>query len=140
MNENNKLYHELMKAAIDARGRSYSPYSGFSVGAALLTKSGRIFTGANIENSGYTATVCAERIAFFRALSEGEREFSAIAIAGGAKEEPDSGVAPCGVCRQVMSEFCDGNFKIILLDGGLTVLTLGELLPMRFDRSNLIKK
>ncbi len=140
MNNDNKAYEELMQAAILARAGSYSPYSGFSVGAALLTKSGRVYTGANIENSGYTATVCAERVAFFRAIAEGEREFSAIAIAGGSADEPDLGVAPCGVCRQVMSEFCDGDFKIILFDGELSVYTLDELLPKKFDKNNLIKK
>ena len=139
MKDKTKLYEELMSAAISARDGSYSPYSGFCVGAALLTKGGRVFTGANIENSGYTATVCAERVAFFRAISEGEREFSAIAIAGGKEALPECGVAPCGVCRQVMSEFCDGDFEIILFDKELTVYTLDELLPRRFDRRNLIK-
>ncbi len=137
MKDKMKLYSELMDAAISARGSSYSPYSGFSVGAALLARSGRIYTGANIENSGYTATVCAERVAFFRAVSEGEREFSAIAIAGGRGDKPDSGIAPCGVCRQVMSEFCDGDFDIILLGDGIEVYTLDELLPKKFDKSSL---
>lgn len=138
MKNDRNIYEKLMSLAKDARTASYSPYSGFSVGAALLSKSGKIYTGSNIENSGYTATVCAERVAFFRAVSEGEREFSAIAIAGGRGEAPDSGVAPCGVCRQVMSEFCDGDFEIILLEDGLSVYTLDELLPKKFNKSNLL--
>ena len=138
MKNDRNIYEKLMSLAKDARTASYSPYSGFSVGAALLSKSGKIYTGSNIENSGYTATVCAERVAFFRAVSEGEREFSAIAIAGGRGETPDSGVAPCGVCRQVMSEFCDGDFEIILLEDGLSVYTLDELLPKKFNKSNLL--
>ena len=138
MKKDKKLYEELMNAAIAARRQSYSPYSGFSVGAALLTEGGKVYTGANIENSGYSATVCAERVAFFRAISEGEREFSAIAIAGGKADAPDPGVAPCGVCRQVMSEFCDGDFEIILLEDGLSVYTLDELLPKKFNKSNLL--
>lgn len=139
MNNDNKTYSELLDAAKAARSGSYCPYSHFAVGAALLTKSGKIYTGANIENASYTPTVCAERVAFFRAVSEGEREFSAIAIAGGPSTEPSSSpTPPCGVCRQVMAEFADSNFKIIL-DGGDTprVYTLDEILPLRFDKDNL---
>jgi cytidine deaminase len=122
----------LLKKAAEARGASYSPYSGFSVGAALLLSDGSIYTGANIENSSYTPTVCAERVAFFSALHDGHRDFRAIAIVGG-KGEPAGLCYPCGVCLQVMSEFCEDDFEIILSDGveSLT-LTLDELLPRRF--------
>ncbi len=125
---------ELLSLAIEARERSYCPYSGFSVGAALLTKSGKIYYGANIENSSYTPTVCAERVAFFKAVSEGEREFAAIAIAGGEKgKEPKADFPPCGVCRQVMSEFCEGDFVIIFGNGeSNTVTTLAKILPHSF--------
>ena len=104
---------ELMLLAEEARLKSYSPYSGFKVGAALLAKSGKVYLGCNIENASYTPTNCAERTAFFKAVSEGELEFEKIAIVGG-RDEPKDLVAPCGVCRQVMAEFCDENFKIIV--------------------------
>ena len=125
---------ELMQAAEDARNKAYSPYSGFKVGAALLTKSGRLYVGCNIENASFTPTVCAERVAFFSALHDGQRSFSAIAIVGGAgKDIPDKYCAPCGVCLQVISEFCSGDFKIILSDGKEPrIFTLDELLPNRF--------
>ena len=131
---NTSDFDRLVKAAIEARERSYSPYSGFSVGAALLCSDGAVYTGANIENSSYTPTVCAERVAFFSAIHEGHRDFEAIAIVGGKSGQNISEIcAPCGVCRQVMSEFCKGDFKVILSDGESTqVLTLEELLPLRF--------
>ena len=131
---NTSDFDRLVKAAIEARERSYSPYSGFSVGAALLCSDGAVYTGANIENSSYTPTVCAERVAFFSAVHEGHRDFEAIAIVGGKSGQNISEIcAPCGVCRQVMSEFCKGDFKVILSDGESTqVLTLEELLPLRF--------
>ena len=123
----------LISRAKEARSKSYSPYSHFSVGAALLTRDGKIYTGANIENASYTPTVCAERVAFFTALHEGKRDFSAIAIVGGNHSGQGSTCPPCGVCLQVMSEFCKGDFKIILCDGeNEKVLTLDELLPHRF--------
>ena len=124
----------LIEAAIAARARSYCPYSSFAVGAALLTKEGKIYTGANIECSSHTPTACAERVAFSRAVHEGERDFSAIAVVGGPKDEPISFVcSPCGVCRQVMSEFCADGFEIILYDGKTaSTYTLEELLPLRF--------
>lgn len=124
----------LVEAALAARERSYCPYSHFAVGAALLTKGGKIYTGANIECSSHTPTACAERVAFSRAVHEGERAFSAIAIVGGPKEESISfACSPCGVCRQVMSEFCEGDFEIILYDGEKSeVYTLDALLPLRF--------
>ena len=125
---------KLAKIAESARGASYSPYSGFAVGAALLTESDEIFTGANIESSSYTPTVCAERVAFFTAVHAGHRNFSAIAITGGKSGEALSDFCPpCGVCRQVMSEFCKGDFKIILSDGKEnSIFTLDDMLPHRF--------
>ena len=125
----------LLDAAKDALRYSYSPYSSVRVGAALLTKGGKIYTGANVENASYTPTVCAERVAFFKAISDGEREFSAIAIAGKVGEDNEGGVPfyPCGVCRQVMSEFCDGDFIILVsLEDTHEEFTLAELLPKSF--------
>lgn len=129
---------ELMQQAIQARKASYSPYSGFKVGAALLCKNGKVYTGCNIENAAYTPTNCAERTAFFKAVSEGEREFSAIAIVGGKGETPAEFCAPCGVCRQIMAEFCDGDFRILLgtIDN-ISVHTLEELLPHSFGKNDL---
>lgn len=126
---------ELSLAAVEAMKRSYSPYSKFTVGAALLTKSGKIYTGANIENSSYTPTVCAERVAFFTAIHNGETEFEAIAIVGGHEGNVKGLCAPCGVCRQVMSEFCSPDFKVILVtssNGDFEETTLGEILPYAF--------
>ena len=132
---------ELLEEAKKARLKSYTPYSNFKVGAALLTKSGKVYLGCNIENATYTPTNCAERTAFFKAVSEGEREFEKIAIVG-AKDGEDANVmcSPCGVCRQVMMEFCDPKeFQIILANGENTcrVMTLEELLPCGFSSSNL---
>ena len=130
---------ELIAKAILAREASYSPYSGISVGAALLTKSGKVYLGNNIENASYSPTICAERVAFFKAISEGEREFSAIAIAGGRAGEPSQeNFPPCGVCRQVMSEFCGKDFLVMWgSDEKITERTLGEILPDGFDKDNL---
>ncbi len=129
----------LISSAISAREKSYSPYSGFAVGAALMTNDGKIYTGANIEVSSHTPTLCAERVAFSSAVHAGEREFSAIAVLGGIGGEPVNAFCPpCGVCRQVMSEFCGGDFEIILFDGNaFKILTLDELLPERFGKDNL---
>ena len=126
---------KLVEAALAAREKSYSPYSKFAVGAALLCKDGTVYTGANVENSSYTPTVCAERVAFFDAIHKGQRNFSAIAIVGGnANEEISDFCPPCGVCRQVMGEFCSGDFEIILSNGKeFKVYTLNELFPNRFD-------
>ena len=126
----------LIKEACQARESSYAPYSNISVGAALLVGSGKIYTGANIESASFSPTVCAERVAFFSAVHAGEREFLAIAIAGGENgKEAKATFPPCGVCRQVMAEFCDGDFQIILTDGKNTsVYTLDEMLPARFDK------
>ena len=126
---------ELLAVANEAREDSYSPYSEISVGAALLTKSGKIYKGCNIENASYSPTICAERVAFFKAVSESETEFWAIAIAGGKHDEPSrADFPPCGVCRQVMSEFCDSDFRIIWGNAdNFTEKTLGEILPHSFD-------
>ncbi len=125
---------ELMALAIKARENAYSKYSSFSVGAALLAKSGKVFVGCNVENASFSPTCCAERTAFFSAIAAGEREFSSIAVCGGKVGEKRIKCMPCGVCRQVMSEFCDEKFKVIIEDGeDLLALTLGELLPFSFD-------
>lgn len=126
---------DLALAAIEAMKKSYSPYSNFTVGAALLTKDGKIYTGANIENASYTPTICAERNAIFTAVHNGERDFEAIAIVGGHKGDINGVTAPCGVCRQVMSEFCSSEFKVILVtsnNGDYIEETLGSLMPYMF--------
>ena len=124
--------NELVSLALEARENSYSPYSGFKVGAALLTKSGKVYKGCNIENGAYSPTNCAERTAVFTAVSDGEKDFSAIAVVGGADEIKDF-CPPCGVCRQVLSEFCTPDFEIHLFDGEESkTFTLGELLPESF--------
>lgn len=131
----------LVERALEARTFAYTPYSGFQVGAALLAKNGRIFTGCNIENAAYSPTNCAERTAVFKAVSEGIREFQAIAIVGGMEgTEPVSLTAPCGVCRQVLMEFCSPKeFQILLGKGDKTweEYTLEELLPQGFSGKNL---
>lgn len=139
---NEETLNKLVKEALLARKQSYCPYSGYAVGAALLTKEGRIYTGANIENASYTPTVCAERIAFFSAIHNGERNFGAIAVVGGRFDEKvNSYCPPCGVCRQVMAEFCAPDFKVVLFDGkDKRVLTIGELLPEIFSKDNLDKR
>lgn len=126
---------ELISLAQNAMAQSYSPYSGCSVGAALLCGSGRVYVGCNIENASFTPTVCAERTAFFKAVSEGERSFVMIAVAGGKNGEIKEAFIPCGVCRQVMAEFCGPDFVILTaLDGGkYDRHTLSELLPFAFS-------
>lgn len=125
------MYKDLIDKAIEVREKAYVPYSHFKVGAALKTKEGKIYTGCNIENASFSMTNCAERTAFFKAISEGETEFKAIAIVGG--KDKIEFCPPCGACRQVMREFCDKDFKIILFDGeDESVYTLGELLPLNF--------
>ena len=129
---------ELMQRAVEARKKSYSPYSGFKVGATLLGKSGKVYEGCNVENAAYTPTNCAERTAIFKAVSEGEKEFSAIAIVGGKGDEPSEFCAPCGVCRQVLAEFCEKEFRILLgTPKQFEVHTLGELLPFSFGKNDL---
>lgn len=126
---------ELLSCAFNAMGNSYSPYSQCKVGAALLTKSGKIYTGANIENASFSPTVCAERVAIFKAISDGERDFLKIAVVGGKNGTVDGIFAPCGVCRQVMREFCDNDFIIILgeREDSYKTATLKELLPLSFS-------
>ena len=129
-----KYYDKLAQAAIDAKEFSYSPYSEFRVGAALLTKSGKVYTGCNIENAAYSPTNCAERTALFKAVSEGEREFAAIAVAGSAKgAEPDY-CYPCGVCRQVLKEFVGDEFEVIVAKTATDykVHSFAEILPFGF--------
>ena len=129
---------ELLECAIEARKMSYSPYSNFRVGAALVGKSGKIYTGCNVENAGYSPTNCAERTALFKAVSEGEREFTAIAIVGGKGDEIADFCAPCGVCRQVLAEFCESDFRIVLgTPANIQVYTLAELLPFSFGKGDL---
>ncbi len=129
----------LISSAMNARLRSYSPYSNFSVGAALLTAEGKLYTGANIENASFSPTICAERVAFHTAIHAGEKNFAAIAIVGGkVGEDIKAATAPCGVCRQVMAEFCAPDFKIILFDGEEPIIyTLSELLPAGFGKGDL---
>ena len=128
----------LMIEAQKARKKSYSPYSHYCVGAALLTKSGKIYTGCNIENAGYSATNCAERTAIFKAVSEGERDFEAIAIIGGREGTTSPFCSPCGVCRQVIAEFCKKDFKIILgNEEKQQIFTLETLLPYAFTDEDL---
>ena len=131
---------ELIDIAIAQLSYSYTPYSHFKVGAALLGKTGQIYTGCNIENAAYTPTNCAERTAFFKAVSEGEREFEAICIVGGPEGKLTDYAPPCGVCRQVMMEFCSPKeFQIILAKGkeDYKIYRLEELLPQGFGPENL---
>ncbi len=132
-------YQSLVEAAVAARERSYCPYSGFAVGAALLTADGTVVTGANIESASYTPTVCAERVAVFTAVHQGQRQFEAIAVVGGKAGEPVSAYCPpCGVCRQVLAEFGTASIPVLLYDGKqIKELTLGGLLPEVFDKHNL---
>ena len=139
MKRKNESYGELLEVAERARELSHSPYSGVSVGAALLTASGKVYTGANIENAAYTPTVCAERTAIFKAVLDGERDFVAIAVAGGRHGEPSrDDFYPCGVCRQVMAEFATADLVIVTTSGDDYELhTLGDLLPATFTRDKL---
>lgn len=124
---------DLIEKAKEAMKNSYSPYSDFKVGAALLCKNGKVFLGANIENSSFSATNCAERTAFFEAVSKGETDFIKIAVVGGKKGEINCFCPPCGVCRQVMTEFCEKDFEILLYDGkNIKKYTLNEILPLGF--------
>ena len=134
------MINQLIGTAISQLKYSYTPYSNFKVGAALLGKNGQIYTGCNIENAGYTATNCAERTAFFQAVSEGVREFQAICVVGGRDGVLTGYAAPCGVCRQVMMEFCDPEtFQIILAvsKDKYDVFTLKELFPLGFGPADL---
>ena len=124
----------LIDAAISAMKNSYSPYSGFCVGAALLAESGKVYSGTNVENASFSVTSCAERSALFAAVSAGERKFSAIAVVGGKDGEITDFCPPCGVCRQALAEFCSPKANVYLFDGkSVKSLTLGELLPESFS-------
>ena len=134
------MISKLIETAMEQLKFSYTPYSNFKVGASLLTKNGQIYTGCNIENAAYTPTNCAERTAFFKAVSEGVREFEAICVVGGKDGILTDYASPCGVCRQVMMEFCDPEtFQIILATGKeqYEVFTLKEILPLGFGPKNL---
>lgn len=138
-----ELILELIRKALQQRKDSYAPYSGFKVGAALLGKNGKVYTGCNIENAAYTPTNCAERTAFFKAVSEGVREFEAVSIVGGKDGEPFGYATPCGVCRQVMMEFCDPDTFQVIVAAGETdykIYKLKELLPQGFGPENLAGK
>ena len=133
---------KLMELALQARESSYSPYSHFRVGAALLCADDSVYTGCNIENAAFTPGICAERTAIYKAVSEGKRAFTAIAIAGGSEDSAPALTAPCGVCRQVMAEFCDPEtFRIVLMngDGEIRDYLLKELLPLGFTGKALEK-
>ncbi len=131
---NSNHWDDLFQQAIEAREFSYSPYSHYKVGAALLSKSGKIYQGCNIENAGYTASICAERTAIFKAVSQGETDFVAIAVV------TSNGGAPCGVCRQVIREF-SSDLTVVIgnIEGDYQVLTLSDLLPHSFGPENLPK-
>ncbi len=129
---------ELVAKAKEAMLQAYSPYSNYKVGASLLCRDGSVYTGCNIENASYSATNCAERTAIFKAVSEGQSEFEAIAICGGKNGEIIGAFPPCGMCRQVMREFCDDEFEIHLATAdGIKSYTLKELLPLSFSPSHL---
>ena len=139
---NADMISRLIDRAIEGMSYAYTPYPGFRVGAALLTESGEIYTGCNIENAAYTPTNCAERTAFFKAVSEGERHFAAICIVGGKDGKLADYTSPCGVCRQVMMEFCEPEqFKIILAISReeYQIYTLKELLPEGFGPARLAR-
>ena len=134
-----KVISDLCQKAIDMRSESYAPYSDFLVGSAVLLSDGTVYTGCNIENSAFGPSICAERTAIFKAVSEGHRDFAAIAIAGGKRDGELQYCAPCGVCRQVMREFCKSSFRIYLAKSAddYQEFTLGELLPESFGPENL---
>ena len=137
-----KQIKEMIDLAIRQMDYSYAPYSHFHVGAVLLAKNGTYYTGCNIENAAYTPTNCAERTAFFKAVSEGMRDFQAICIVGGKDGVPTEYAAPCGVCRQVMMEFCDPEtFQVILVNtpDDFKIFTLEELLPGAFTKQDITK-
>ena len=132
---------ELCKLAIEAMAHAYAPYSGFKVGAALLCADGSVYQGCNIENAAYGPTNCAERTAFFQAVYDGKRDFVSIAVCGGKDGIITDIFPPCGVCRQVMREFCNDDFRIYMVDGkgGFVEKTLGELLPAGFSAGAYMK-
>jgi len=128
----------LVAMAREARRNAYAPYSGFMVGAALLCTDGTVFTGCNVESAAFAPTACAERTAFVKAISEGKRNFTAIAVVGGKHDTPSEFCFPCGVCRQVMAEFCHADFRVLAAKNDTIITrTLGELLPDRFGPNDL---
>ncbi len=133
---NNK---DLITEAFEAMNRAYSPYSNFKVGTALLSDSNAVYSGCNIENASFSATNCAERTAFFKAVEKGERSFKKIAIIGGSNGIVSDYIPPCGVCLQVISEFCDPDFKVILAknEDDYIETTLKELLPLSFTNEKM---
>ena len=132
---------KLANLAVEAMGHAYAPYSGYKVGAALLCADGTVYQGCNIENASYTPTVCAERTAFFKAVYDGHREFTAIAVCGGKDGCITGPFPPCGVCRQVMREFCKDDFLIYLVgdNGSIEPVPLAELLPHSFSAQEYMK-
>lgn len=131
---------ELVRLAKEARAHAYVPYSGYAVGAALLCADGTVYQGCNIENASYSPTVCAERVAVFKAVYDGHRDFAAIAVVGGKAGEEITGLfPPCGVCRQVLREFCGLDFKLYLgkENNEFVETTLGDLLPMSFSKADM---
>jgi cytidine deaminase len=126
---------KLVQMAIEAMGHAYAPYSGYKVGAALLCADGTVYSGCNIENASYSPTNCAERTAFFKAIYDGHRDFKAIAVCGGKEGQITSVFPPCGVCRQVMREFCEDDFEIYMVGAGgdYETVTLAQLLPHSFS-------
>ena len=133
--------NELILKAIESMKNSYSPYSNFKVGAALLSESGKVYTGCNIENVAFGPSICAERVAFFKAISEGEKNFSKIAVVGGKDGIISSATPPCGVCRQVMREFCNDDFEILIVkeSENYDKVLLKDLLPNSFKPEILSK-
>ncbi len=133
---------ELTALAQEAMGRAYAPYSGFCVGAALLCADGTVYQGCNVENASYGPTVCAERVAFFKAVYDGHRDFQAIAVCGGKNGVISGFFPPCGVCRQVMREFCKDDFRIYIVgkDGQYQLRTLAELLPFSFNAGEYMQE
>lgn len=132
---------ELIRLAKDAMQHAYAPYSGFKVGAALLTADGKVYPGCNIENAAYTPSNCAERTAFFKAVYAGERDFTAIAVVGGKNGVIEDVFPPCGVCRQVMQEFCGPDFMIYMgrADDSFVAVRLEDFLPYGFSASKYMK-
>ena len=132
---------KLIAMAVEAMGHAYAPYSGYKVGAALLCADGSVYCGCNIENAAFTPTNCAERTAFFKAVYDGHRDFTAIAVCGGKNGVLTGIAAPCGVCRQVMREFCDDDFIIYLVgaEGSIETVTLSDLLPHSFSAQTHMK-
>lgn len=131
-------YQQLMTLAERARARAYAPYSRFTVGAALLCEDGTVYTGCNVENASFGATNCAERTAFFSAIADGARSFAAIAVAGGREGEESASCAPCGICRQVMAEFCSPDFEVVFKQGKeICTCRLEKLLAHAFTDTEL---